>query len=61
MKTKEPVTKQLFRLSIEPRVVDHLTKLAERTGEAKSRIATRLFTVAVLSTNVPARSVKKQR
>ena len=61
MKTKESVVKQLFRLSIEPRVVDHLTKLAERSGEAKSRIATRLFTEAVLSAKAPARVVKKQR
>ena len=60
MKTKEPVVKQLFRLSIEPRVVDHLIKLAERSGEAKSRIATRLFTEAVLSTKAPARMVKKK-
>jgi len=61
MKTGEPVVKQLFRLSVEPRVVDHLTKLAERSGEAKSRIATRLFTAAVLSTKAPARALKKQR
>ena len=61
MKAKEPVVKQLFRLSIEPRVVDHLTKLAERSGEAKSRIATRLFTQAVLTAKPPARVAKKNR
>ena len=61
MKGKEPVVKQLFRLSIEPRVVDHLTKLAERSGEAKSRIATRLFTQAVLTAKPPARVAKKNR
>lgn len=61
MKAKVPVVKQLFRLSIEPRVVDHLTKLAERSGEAKSRIATRLFTEAVLSAKPPARAAKKTK
>jgi hypothetical protein len=48
VKDKAPVVKQLYRLNIEPKVVDHLTKLATRTGEPKSRLATRLFTEAVM-------------
>ena len=48
MKEKAPVVKQLYRLNVEPRVVDQLTKLASRTGEPKSRLATRLFTEAVM-------------
>ena len=48
MKEKTPVVKQLYRLNVEPRVVDQLTKLATRTGEPKSRLATRLFTEAVM-------------
>ncbi|MHB8612487.1 MAG: hypothetical protein ACYDAL_08670 [Candidatus Dormibacteraceae bacterium] len=48
MKEKPPVVKQLYRLSVEPTVVDQLTKLATRTGEPKSRLATRLFTEAVM-------------
>jgi hypothetical protein len=48
MKEKPPVVKQLYRLSIEPRVVDQLGRLATRTGEPKSRLATRLFTEAVM-------------
>jgi len=43
-----PVVKQLYRLNVEPRVVDQLTRLASRTGEPKSRLATRLFTEAVM-------------
>jgi len=49
MKDKTPVVKQLYRLSIEPRVIDHLSKLAARTGEPKTRLATRLFTGAVMT------------
>ena len=49
MKTKQPVVKQLYRLSVEPRVVDQLSKLATRTGEPKTRLATRLFTEAVMT------------
>jgi len=41
---KAPVVKQLYRLNIEPRVIDQLTKLATRTGEPKTRLAARLFT-----------------
>lgn len=48
MKEKSPVIKQLYRLNVEPRVVDQLTRLASRTGEPKSRLATRLFTEAVM-------------
>ena len=48
MKEQTPVVKQLYRLSIEPRVVGQLAKLATRTGEPKTRLATRLFTEAVL-------------
>jgi hypothetical protein len=48
MKEKAPVVKQLYRLNVEPRVVDQLTRLASRTGEPKSRLATRLFTEAVM-------------
>ena len=48
MKDKTPVVKQLYRLNVEPRVIDQLSKLAARTGEPKTRIATRLFTEAVM-------------
>jgi hypothetical protein len=46
---EETVVKQLYRLKVEPRVIDQLSKLAARTGEPKTRIATRLFTEAVMS------------
>ena len=55
MKSKAAVPKQLYRLSIEPRVVDHLSRLAVRTGEPKSRLATRLFTEAVMGFKPPAK------
>ena len=58
MKGKTPVVKQLYRLSIEPRVIDHLSKLAARTGEPKTRLATRLFTEAVMSLKPAAASRK---
>jgi hypothetical protein len=48
VKDKAPVVKQMYRLSVEPRVVDQLSKLAARTGEPKTRLATRLFTDAVM-------------
>jgi hypothetical protein len=48
VKDKQPTVKQLYRLSVEPRVVDQLAKLATRTGEPKTRLATRLFTEAVM-------------
>jgi hypothetical protein len=47
MKEKN-VVKQLYRLNVEPKVIDQLSKLAARTGEPKTRIATRLFTEAVM-------------
>jgi len=48
MKEKTAV-KQLYRLNVEPKVIDQLSKVAARTGEPKTRIATRLFTEAVMS------------
>jgi hypothetical protein len=45
---EKTVVKQLYRLNVEPRVVDQLSKLAARTGEPKTRLATRLFTEAVM-------------
>jgi hypothetical protein len=48
MKEKTAAAKQLYRLNVEPRVIDQLSKLAVRTGEPKTRIATRLFTEAVM-------------
>jgi len=56
MKKQVPVVKQLYRLNVEPRVVDQLTKLASRTGEPKSRLATRLFTEAVMGFKPAARA-----
>ena len=61
MTEKAPVVKQLYRLSVEPRVVDQLAKLATRTGEPRSRLATRLFTDAVMATKPPARPPKSTR
>ena len=52
MKEKTPAVKQLYRLSIEPRVIDQLSKLAARTGEPKTRLAARLFTEAVMGFRV---------
>ena len=57
MKEKAPVVKQLYRLNVEPKVVDQLTRLSSRTGEPKSRLATRLFTEAVMGFK-PARRSK---
>ena len=62
MKDKTPVVKQLYRLSVEPRVVERLATLAGRTGESRSRLATRLFTEAVLAAKpAAARTAKKAR
>ena len=61
VKETTPVVKQLYRLSIEPRVVDQLAKLANRTGEPRSRLATRLFTDAVMSARGAARPAKSNR
>jgi len=55
VKQRAPVIKQLYRLNVEPRVVDQLSKLASRTGEPKSRLATRLFTEAVMGFKPAAR------
>jgi hypothetical protein len=60
MKAKAPVIKQLYRLSVEPRVVERLATLASRTGLAKSRLATRLFTDAVLSAKPAALRTAKR-
>ena len=49
LKPSTPIVKQMYRLTIEPRVVDQLAKIAARTGEPKTRLATRLFTDAVMS------------
>lgn len=49
MKEKTPVVTQLYRLNVEPRVIDHLAKIAARTGEPKTRLARRLFTEAVMA------------
>jgi hypothetical protein len=46
---EKTVVKQLYRLNVEPRVIDQLTRIAARTGEPKTRIATRLFTEAVMA------------
>jgi hypothetical protein len=60
MKDKPPVVKQLYRLSIEPRVVEHLARLATRLGEPRSRLATRLFTDAVLSAKLTSLRAAKR-
>ncbi len=46
---EKTVAKQLYRLNVEPRVVDQLSKIAARAGEPKTRLATRLFTEAVMN------------
>ena len=56
VKEKPPVVKQLYRLSVEPRVVEQLAKLADRLREPRSRLATRLFTEAVMGAKPAARS-----
>lgn len=58
MKTKTAVPTQLYRLNVEPKVVDQLSKLATRMGEPKSRLARRLFTEAVMGFR-PASRPKK--
>ena len=52
-KKKTAVPTQMYRLNVEPRVIDHLAKLAARTGEPKTRLARRLFTDAVLGIKLP--------
>jgi hypothetical protein len=62
MNDKAPIVKQLYRLSVEPRVVERLATLADRLREPRSRLATRLFTDAVLSAKPAAlRTAKKSR
>jgi hypothetical protein len=60
MKEKTRVVMQLYRLNVEPRVVDQLSKHAARTGEPKSRLARRLFTDAVMGFK-PAKTTKNGR
>jgi hypothetical protein len=55
MKEKTAVVTQLYRLNLEPKVIDQLSKIAARTGEPKTRLARRLFTEAVMGYR-PARS-----
>lgn len=45
---EKAIVKQLYRLNVEPKVIDRLAKVAARTGEPKTRLAARLFTDAVL-------------
>ena len=47
MKSKAVET-QLYRLNVEPKVIDQLSKLAAKTGEPKTRLARKLFTEAVM-------------
>ena len=56
MKEKTATPTQLYRLNIEPRVIDQLAKLAARTGEPKTRLARRLFTDAVMGFKPTAKS-----
>jgi len=60
MKEKTAPVMQLYRLNVEPRVVDQLSKLAARTGEPKSRLARRLFTDAVMGFK-PAKTTRNGR
>lgn len=60
MKKEAPAVKQLYRLRVEPRVVERLAKLAARLGEPRSRLATRLFTDAVLSAKQAALRTAKR-
>ena len=58
MKAKT-VVKQLYRLNVEPRVIDQLARIAARTGEPRTRIATRLFTEAVMGYRTNGTRAKK--
>lgn len=60
MRNKTTLVTQLYRLNVEPRVIDQLSKLAARTGEPKTRLARRLFTDAVMSFK-PAKGAKDGR
>ena len=57
MKEKAVAT-QLFRLNVEPKVIDQLARISAKTGEPKTRIARRLFTEAVMGYK-PAKPSKK--
>ena len=54
VKKKPAVPTQMYRLNVEPRVIDQLAKLAARTGEPKTRLARRLFTDAVMTAKLPS-------
>lgn len=56
---EKTVVKQLYRLNVEPKVIDQLSKIAAKTGEPKTRIATRLFTEAVMGYKPSAVKPKK--
>lgn len=58
---KEKTVLQLYRLNVEPKVVDQLSKLSARTGEPKSRLARRLFTEAVMTFKPASRAKKNGR
>ena len=58
---EQTVVKQLYRLNVEPKVIDQLAKIAARTGEPKTRIATRLFTDAVMSFKPNGKEPKAKR
>ncbi len=60
MAQKNSMVLQLYRLNVEPEVVDQLAKLAARTGEPKSRLARRLFTEAVMGFK-PAKAGRSRR
>jgi len=60
MNEKAPIVKQLYRLSVEPRVVERLATLAERVGQPRSRLASRLFSEAVLSAKAADLRVAKK-
>lgn len=52
-KKEAAVALMMYRLNVEPRVIDHLARVAAKTGEPKTRLARRLFTDAVLGLKVP--------
>jgi hypothetical protein len=58
MNQKVTVATQLYRLNLEPRVIDQLGKIAARTGEPKTRLARRLFTEAVMGYKAPRPSAR---
>ena len=60
MSDKAPIVKQLYRLSVEPRVAERLATLAERVGQPRSRLASRLFSEAVLSAKAADLRVAKK-